>query len=77
MPLIIGLAVAEYGLSVTEALRAATLGGASALRVGDRGSLAPGMMADIVLWDADHEGAFAWSFGLRAVRVWRGGVPVQ
>jgi imidazolonepropionase len=77
MPLIIGLAVAEYGLSVTEALRAATLGGAAALRVGDRGSLAPGMMADIVLWDADHEGAFAWSFGLRAVRVWRGGVAIQ
>jgi imidazolonepropionase len=77
MPLVIGLAVAEYGLSVTEALRAATLGGASALRVGDRGSLAPGMMADIVLWDADHEGAFAWAYGLRAYRVWRGGVPIQ
>jgi len=77
MPLVIGLAVAEYGLSVTEALRAATLGGASALRVGDRGSLAPGMMADIVLWDADHEGAFAWAYGLRAVRVWRGGVPIH
>jgi imidazolonepropionase len=77
MPLVIGLAVAMFGLSVTEALRAATLGGASALRVGDRGSLAPGMLADIVLWDADHEGAFAWAFGLRALRVWRGGVPVQ
>ena len=77
MPLVIGLAVAEYGLSVTEALRAATLGGASALRVGDRGSLAPGMMADIVLWDADHEGAFAWAYGLRAFRVWRGGTPIQ
>jgi imidazolonepropionase len=76
MPLVIGLAVAMFGLSVTEALRAATLGGASALRVGDRGSLAPGMMADIVLWDADHEGAFAWAFGLRALRVWRGGTPV-
>ncbi len=77
MPLVIGLAVAEYGLSVTEALRAATLGGANALRVGDRGALAPGMMADIVLWDADHEGAFAWAYGLRALRVWRGGAPIQ
>ncbi|MDL4771412.1 MULTISPECIES: imidazolonepropionase [Thermomonosporaceae] len=77
MPLVIGLSVAMFGLSVTEALRAATLGGAAALRVGDRGSLAPGMLADIVLWDADHEGAFAWAFGLRALRVWRGGVPVQ
>ncbi|MCW2941619.1 MAG: imidazolonepropionase [Actinomycetia bacterium] len=77
MPLVIGLAVAEYGLSVTEALRAATLGGANALRVADRGALAPGMMADIVLWDADHEGAFAWAYGLRALRVWRGGAPIQ
>ncbi|RAY12042.1 imidazolonepropionase [Actinomadura craniellae] len=77
MPVVIGLAVAMFGLSVTEALRAATLGGAAALRVGDRGSLAPGMMADIVLWDADHEGAFAWAFGLRALRVWRGGTPIQ
>jgi imidazolonepropionase len=77
MPLVIGLAVAEYGLSVTEALRAATLGGANALRVADRGLLAPGMMADIVLWDADHEGAFAWAYGLRALRVWRGGAPIQ
>ncbi|GAA2098463.1 imidazolonepropionase [Actinomadura alba] len=76
MPLVVGLSVAMFGLSVTEALRAATLGGAAALRVGDRGALAPGMLADIVLWDADHEGAFAWSFGLRALRVWRGGVAI-
>jgi imidazolonepropionase len=77
MPLVIGLSVAMFGLSVTEALRAATMGGAAALRVGDRGQLAPGMCADMVLWDADHEGAFAWAFGLRALRVWRGGIPVQ
>src|ERR687895_748031 len=69
MPLVIGLSVAMFGLSVTEALRAATMGGAAALRVGDRGQLAPGMCADMVLWDADHEGAFAWAFGLRALRV--------
>lgn len=77
MPLVIGLAVAMFGLSVTEALRAATMGGATALQVNDRGALAPGMYADIVLWDADHEGAFAWAYGLRAMRVWRGGEPVQ
>lgn len=77
MSLVIGLAVAMFGMSVNEALRAATLGGATALRAGDRGTLAPGMLADIVLWDADHEGAFAWAFGLRAQKVWRGGVPVH
>ncbi|ROO83620.1 imidazolonepropionase [Actinocorallia herbida] len=77
MPLVVGLAVAMFGMSVTEALRAATIGGATALKVSDRGTLARGMYADIVLWDADHEGAFAWAYGLRALRVWRGGVPVQ
>ncbi|GAA2733797.1 imidazolonepropionase [Actinocorallia aurantiaca] len=77
MPLVVGLAVAMFGMSVTEALRAATIGGAAALRVSDRGTLSRGMYADIVLWDADHEGAFAWAYGLRALRVWRGGTPVQ
>jgi imidazolonepropionase len=34
-----------------------------------------GRLADIVLWDADHEGAFAWNYGLVPRRVWRGGEP--
>jgi imidazolonepropionase len=76
MPLVISLAVAKYGLSVAEALRAATVGGAQALRTPDRGSVARGKLADIVAWDVDHEGAFAWSYGLKPARVWRGGEPV-
>jgi imidazolonepropionase len=76
MSLVISLAIAEYGMSVTEALRAATVGGAHALRAPDRGSVARGRLADIVAWDADHEGAFAWSYGMRPTLVWRGGEPV-
>ena len=76
MSLVISLAVANFGMSVTEALRAATLGGAHALRAPDRGVMDRGRFADIVAWDADHEGAFAWSYGLRPLRVWRGGEPV-
>jgi imidazolonepropionase len=76
MPLVIALAIAQFGMSVTEALRAATLGGAQALRAPDRGAMARGRCADIVLWDADHEGAFSWSYGLKPLRVWRGGEPV-
>ena len=76
MPLVIALAVSYLGLSVAEALRAATLGGAYALRAPDRGAMARGRLADIVLWDADHEGAFAWTYGLQPRRVWRGGEPV-
>ena len=76
MPLVIALAIANLGMSVAEALRAATLGGAQALRAPDRGAMAPGRFADIVAWDADHEGAFAWAYGLRPYRVWRGGEAV-
>jgi imidazolonepropionase len=77
MPLVITLAVANFGMSVTEALRAATVGGAHALRAPDRGAMTRGRLADVVAWDADHEGAFAWSYGLRPYKVWRGGEPVQ
>ncbi len=76
MPLVIALAVSYFGLSVTEALRAATIGGAHALRAPDRGAMARGRFADIVAWDADHEGAFAWAYGLKPLRVWLGGEPV-
>ncbi|MGE5286484.1 MAG: imidazolonepropionase [Micromonosporaceae bacterium] len=73
MPLMISLAIAHFGMSVAEALRAATIGGSHALRAPDRGALVRGRYADMVLWDADHEGAFAWAYGLRPQRVWRGG----
>jgi imidazolonepropionase len=76
MPLVVSLAIAAFGMSVTEALRAATVGGAQALRSPDRGAMARGRLADIVAWDADHEGAFSWSYGMKPVKVWRGGEPV-
>ena len=76
MPLVITLAIGNLGMSVTEALRAATIGGSNALRAPDRGALVRGRYADMVLWDADHEGAFAWAYGLKPQRVWRGGEPV-
>jgi len=77
MPLVITLAIANLGMSVTEALRAATVGGAHALRAPDRGAMTRGRLADVIAWDADHEGAFAWSYGLLPYRVWRGGEPVS
>ncbi len=76
MPLVVSLAIANFGMSVTEALRAATVGGAQALRAPDRGAMARGRLADIVAWDADHEGAFSWSYGMEPIKVWRGGEPV-
>ena len=73
MSLVIALAVAAFGLSVDEALTAATAGGALSLRLEDRGSVAEGKLADLVVWDAEHEGAFAWSYGLAPLQVFLGG----
>lgn len=74
MSLVVALAVSVLGLSVTEALVAATAGGTASLGLSDRGLVRPGMRADLVAWEADHEGAFAWSYGLGAAAVWKGGV---
>ncbi len=51
MPLVIQFAARLHGFSVEAGLRAATVGGARALGLDDRGVLAPGMLADIQIWD--------------------------
>ena len=73
MSVAVAAATAIFGLSVDEAVTAATRGGAASLDRDDIGKVEPGALADLVLWDADHEGAFAWAWGVPAVRVWRGG----
>jgi imidazolonepropionase len=52
MSFVIALAVRELGMTATEALTAATLGGAKALRRDDVGWLGPGSRADLVILDA-------------------------
>jgi imidazolonepropionase len=52
MSFVIALAVRELGMTATEALTAATLGGAKALRRDDIGWLGPGSRADLVILDA-------------------------
>jgi len=52
MPFIISLAVVTAGLTPDEAVWAATKGGALALGLDDRGVIAPGKLADMVILDA-------------------------
>jgi imidazolonepropionase len=52
MPFVISLAVVASGLTPNEAVWAATIGGALALGLDDRGAIAPGMVADMVILDA-------------------------
>ena len=78
MPMVIGLGAALLGMTVSEALTAATAGGAAALRRPDLGGLAVGMAADLVAWDAEHEGAFALRLGaVRPLRIWIAGKEID
>ncbi len=52
MAFVIALAVRDLGMTATEALTAATLGGARALRRDDVGWLGAGSRADLVILDA-------------------------
>jgi imidazolonepropionase len=78
MPLVIGLGSTLLGMTPNEALRAATMEGAAALGLaGRRGWIGPGADADLVAWDADHEGAFALRLGgVRPLQVLVAGEPL-
>jgi imidazolonepropionase len=78
MPLVIGLAATLLGMSVGEAVNAATAGGTAALGLaGRRGAIVAGADADLVAWDAEHEGAFALRLGdVPPLRTWIGGREV-
>ena len=74
MVLAMGLGVA-LGFSIEEAIRSATVGAARALgQAAVVGALVPGAAADMIAWDAQHEGEFAFRLGaVRPVGRWFGG----
>jgi imidazolonepropionase len=74
MTIVIGLAVNALHLSVEQALTAATRGGAMSLRNEDIGFVGEGAFADLVQWEAEHEGVFAWTYGVAPNRVWLSGI---
>jgi imidazolonepropionase len=75
MPLVIGLGATTLGMTVDEAVAAATAGGAPANGLAtETGIIREGLAADLVTWDAEHEGAFALRMGdVRPTRIWIGG----
>ncbi|WP_062463736.1 imidazolonepropionase [Demequina soli] len=78
MPFCIALAVREMGATPAEAIRAATAGGAAALRRTDVGRITVGARADLVLLDAPDPVHLAYRPGVPLVsRVWRDGVTAS
>ncbi|GIH27234.1 imidazolonepropionase [Acrocarpospora phusangensis] len=74
MPFCVALAVREMGMTPLEAVRAATRGGAAALRRGDVGVLRPGARADLVILDAPSYVHLAYRPGVPLVaQVWQAG----
>ena len=70
----VGTAVLQQHLTLDEAIRAATIGGAKALRRTDVGQLAPGFRADIHVLDAPAAIHLAYRPGMPLThQVWRAG----
>jgi imidazolonepropionase len=68
MPFVVALACRELGLTPAEAVRAATLGGAAALRDPTCGHLRVGARADLVVLDAPSEDYLAYRPGVDLVQ---------
>ncbi|MFI7537495.1 imidazolonepropionase [Streptosporangium sp. NPDC049376] len=74
MPFCVAVAVREMGMTPDEAVWAATMGGARALRRTDVGHLGPGARADLVLLDAPSHVHLAYRPGVPLVSaVWHRG----
>jgi len=60
---VMNMACVLFGLTPLEALRGVTVNAARALGLNDRGMIAPGMKADLVLWDVARPGDLAYPLG--------------
>ncbi len=64
-----------FALTPAEALAATTRNAAAALGLRDRGVIAPGMRADLAIWDADDPAELSYRIGVNALhqRIFAGG----
>jgi imidazolonepropionase len=65
LTLMLNMACTLFRLTPEEALRGATVNGAQALGLADRGQLVAGQRADFAVWAADHPNQLAYTFGHR------------
>jgi imidazolonepropionase len=78
MPFVIAVACSEYGLTIDEAVLAATAGGARALRRDDIGHLRPGARADLAMVTGEHWIDLAYHPGMPVIaHVVKDGVVVR
>ncbi|MCK7595637.1 imidazolonepropionase [Pseudomarimonas salicorniae] len=72
------MACVLFRLTPEEALRGATVHAARALGLSDRGRIAPGQRADLVLWQAEQPAELAyWTAGAAPLRVIAGGRQIS
>jgi imidazolonepropionase len=77
MPLVLTLACSQLRMTPLEALQAATVGGARALRLHDVGTIAEGSHADLVLWRVSDYREIPYRFGTPPITgVWTSGERV-
>ncbi len=65
LPLALAMGIRAYGLTVSEALRGATVEAAASLCLPDRGRIQEGCRADLACWDLAHEDALSQPFGAK------------
>jgi imidazolonepropionase len=78
LPFVLTTACSQCGMEPAEALRAATAGGAAALRLAGRfGSIEPGAAADLALWRVPDVAHLPYRLGADLLEgVWKGAVRV-
>jgi imidazolonepropionase len=67
LPLAMNMACTLFRLTPHEALAGATLHAARALGLADRGRIAPGLRADLAVWEAEHPAELSYLIGCPAL----------
>lgn len=67
LPLAMNMACTLFRMTPEEALLGTTAHAARALGLSDRGRIAPGLRADLAVWDADHPAELSYRIGAEAL----------